>query len=141
MKKIVILTAGAILFGSAAVLAQDTIRTQQRRDTTGIRQTQPQQERQRQDQTDLRKREKDQNPGDRLDQDTKGWTTVNSSDIPAGLRTTLSGSQYSGWENATIYRNDKDNGYRVRIGTQNPKTYYFDKNGKAVTKPNQKPDN
>jgi hypothetical protein len=64
--------------------------------------------------------------------DMKGWTKVNSSDIPASLRQTLSGSQYIGWEKSNVYVSPSGERYSVRIGTTSPKTYYFDKNGKAI---------
>lgn len=139
-KKIIILTTGALLFSSAVLFAQDTTR-QQRQDTSRFgqqQQRQQEQQRQEQDQTDLRKRDQTQQD---MDQDMEGWTAVNKTDTPTGLRTTLSESRYSGWENSTIYRNDRDNGYRVRIGRENPKTYYFDRDGKLVTKPDHKRDN
>ena len=64
----------------------------------------------------------------------KGWTKVESTDVPSNLRTTLNGSQYSGWESGTIYKNEAGD-YQLRTTGSNAKVYYFDKNGKATTKP------
>ena len=69
----------------------------------------------------------------------KGWTKVQSTDVPSNLRTTLNGSQYSGWESGDIYKNESGE-YRLTTGgngtsgSTTGKTYYFDKNGKATTK-------
>ncbi len=69
--------------------------------------------------------------------DMKGWMRVESANIPANLRQTLSNGQYSGWESGTIYRNETGDTYSLRTGTgTSQKTYYFDKNGKATKKPN-----
>jgi hypothetical protein len=74
------------------------------------------------------------------EQDMKGWTKINSSDLPASVRQTLSNSQYSGWESGTVYRNDAGDTYSVKtMGKNNggARTYYFDKNGKITKKPNE----
>lgn len=70
------------------------------------------------------------------DQDMRGWTRIQGNDIPANLRQTLSGEQYTGWEGGTIYRNQAGDTYSYRTSDKNsPKTYYFDKNGKATKRP------
>jgi uncharacterized protein YxeA len=148
MKRIMIVTAGALLFSAATTFAQDTARTQQRpkqdyqkkdqqqqNQTLRKDQTQTQKrdqtQTQKQGQTDVRKR--DQAQTQRNDQEMTGWTRVNNADVPSSLRTTLGDTKYQGWENATVYRNDKDSRYRIKIGNQqNAKTYYFDKSGKAM---------
>jgi len=61
-----------------------------------------------------------------------GMTPVNSSDLPAPLRNTLQQSQYSGWENAKVYRNGS-NQYSLQLGTgKGLKTYTFDEFGQPV---------
>jgi len=61
------------------------------------------------------------------------YTQVQSSDVPASLRTTLGGSNYKGWESGKVYRNNNGEGYYVTTGMgANAKHYYFDKEGKAV---------
>jgi len=79
---------------------------------------------------------------------TKDMKRVNSSDIPASLRTTLQGQEYSGWENATIYHNSTTGEYAYQptgsgstsavsgnSGQKNATWYRFDKNGKRIPDP------
>ncbi|MEJ0029901.1 MAG: hypothetical protein WDO15_05835 [Bacteroidota bacterium] len=113
MKKLILITSCVALFAVASY-AQDTTKTKP-----------------------------SQQQSDQIRKDNmKGWTQVQSTEVPANLRTTLSGTQYSGWEMGTIYKNESGE-YRLNTtsGTSgaagtNGKTYYFDKNGKATTKPN-----
>lgn len=124
MKKIMIMATGALLFAASTTFAQQ--------DTTRRQQSQPrQQQTQPTNPTGIR-------PTD--DNDMQGWSRVNTADIPATLRTTLGDSKYEGWESSTIYRNDRDNTYRIAITDDNNKstTYYFDRNGKATNKPNKR---
>jgi hypothetical protein len=71
-------------------------------------------------------------------QPSKQWraderVVVSSSELPVSLRTTLQGDQYKGWENSTVYRNKSTNEYMVEIRDgSSSKTYYFDKDGKAI---------
>lgn len=106
-----LLAASALVFGATASYAQDTTRTE------------------------YIQKEGEQAREKSKDEPMKGWTKVNSSEIPDGLRATLSGSQYRGWEKATVFRNEVTGRYMVRIGEENPTTYYFDKDGKAVDEP------
>jgi len=117
MKKLILITSCVALF-AATSYAQDTTRTKSRESQS---QQNPQQ-----------KQQSDQMRND----DMKGWTKVQSSEVPEQLRTTLSSSQYTGWESGTIYRDKDGDKYRLTTTGNNPKTYYFDKNGKATTKPN-----
>jgi hypothetical protein len=58
---------------------------------------------------------------------------ITSSEVPVSLRTTLSDKKYTGWEKSTIYRNKATNEYLVEIRDgSDVKTYYFDKDGKAI---------
>ncbi|HYC84634.1 MAG TPA: hypothetical protein VEB86_05400, partial [Chryseosolibacter sp.] len=58
---------------------------------------------------------------------------ITVSEVPPMLRATLSDEQYKGWEKSTIYRNRTTNEFLVEIRDGSEvKTYYFDKNGKAM---------
>jgi len=115
MKKIMLTLAGALFIGVAAVNAQDTTRTQ-----TKSTQTQSQSIRQ---------------PGANPSV-PKGYSMIKSDDLPSSLRTTLQGNEYYGWESGTVYQNRTNNQYLVTVGTgPDAKTYYFDREGKRVTKP------
>ena len=120
MKRIILTLACASIFGVGATLAQDTTKVQNP-------QTPVQQPTQSSDQL-------------RTD-DMKGWTQVQTSDIPSPLRTTLGGTQYNGWDQSgTVYKNANGD-YSLRMGVgATQKSYYFDKNGKAISKPKTKPD-
>lgn len=115
MKKIMLTLAGALFIGVAAVNAQDTTRTKT---------TTPQQESIRQ-------------PGQTANPTVpKGYSMIKSDNLPSSLRTTLQGNEYYGWESGTIYQNRTNNQYLVTTGTgPDSKTYYFDRDGKRVTKP------
>ncbi|HEX8060724.1 MAG TPA: hypothetical protein VF473_07300 [Cyclobacteriaceae bacterium] len=124
MKKLILITSCVALF-AATSYAQDTTRTR--------RQTQTQQEpQQRRESDQSQRRESNQMRND----DMKGWTKVQASDVPEAVRQTLSSSQYTGWESGTIYRDKDGDKYRLTTSGSTPKTYYFDKNGKVTTKPN-----
>jgi hypothetical protein len=57
---------------------------------------------------------------------------VQSSDVPASLRSSLQGSEYSGWEAGKVYHHKTNNEYVVVIGDENAKVYRFDNNGNRV---------
>jgi len=63
----------------------------------------------------------------------KDMVVIPSAEVPASLRSTLQGSQYKGWENGTIYRNQSSDMFMVemRDGDQT-RIYRFDQNGKAI---------
>jgi hypothetical protein len=111
MKTITLVFASALFFGATATFAQDTTKTRT-----------------------------DQQQSNQLNRDDlKGWTRVNTSDVPASLRTTLGGTQYKGWDgtSSTVYTNAAGE-YYLRMGDRNnQKVYYFDKTGKAIAKPNK----
>jgi len=115
MKKITLFFASMLLVGLTAMYAQsqDTTSTQgsKRKSSTEA----PSQDRQ----------------ADQSKNYTKDMTVIQSSDIPANLRTTLQGSTYKGWENGTIYRSKNNDGYAVEIKDGGKtKVYRFDANGK-----------
>lgn len=57
---------------------------------------------------------------------------VQSTDVPASLRSSLQGSEYSGWEAGKVYRHKTNNEFVVVIGDENAKVYRFDGNGNRV---------
>jgi hypothetical protein len=69
-----------------------------------------------------------------------GWTPVNSQNVPDNLRQTLINTPtYNGWETGSIYTNQTNGMYQLRTSdTNNPQTYYFDKDGKVTTAPPHK---
>jgi hypothetical protein len=69
---------------------------------------------------------------------TKDMVQITSRDLPAPVQEALKGSTYKGWESGEIYRSENSDRFMVRIndGTgANPKTYYFDKNGRPIQTP------
>jgi hypothetical protein len=118
MKKLVLLFAGMFMLGIVAVNAQQV-------DTTGVTPSAPSTQQQP---------SATQQPSDQYIQ--KDYETVKSADVPSSLRTTLKGSEYTGWESGSVYRNKTNNGYMVRIGSgDQTKNYYFDKGGKRIQDP------
>jgi uncharacterized protein YdeI (BOF family) len=64
---------------------------------------------------------------------TRDYTQIQSSEVPANLRKTLQGDTYHGWESGKIYRNNNGDGYYLTTGTgTSTQSYYFDRNGKAI---------
>jgi len=58
---------------------------------------------------------------------------VQASDLPQGLRQTLTDSQYKGWESAPIYMNKTTNQYSFSLPNNgNTRTYTFDQTGRPV---------
>ena len=48
---------------------------------------------------------------------SRDYTRIQSSEVPASLRTTLQSDTYKGWESGTIYRHNNGNGYYITTGT------------------------
>lgn len=118
MKKLVLLFAGMFMLGIVAVNAQQV-------DTTGV--TPPAPSTQQQPSAT-------EQPSDQYIQ--KDYEIVKSADVPSSLRATLKGTEYTGWESGSVYRNKTSNGYMVRIGSgDQTKNYYFDKGGKRIQDP------
>lgn len=117
MKKLMLLFAGMFMLGIVAVNAQQV-------DTTGVTPSTP----------STQQPSATPQPSDQYIQ--KDFEIVKSADVPASLRTTLKGSEYTGWESGSVYRNKTSNGYMVRIGSgDQTKNYYFDKSGKRTQDP------
>jgi hypothetical protein len=135
MRKTTLIFSGLMLIGAVTFAQQrDTTKTSQQTDRT-TQQSTDKTKTQTQQSTD--KSQSDQMRNNGAD-DMTGWTRVNTSDVPPSMRQTLGGSQYKGWESGTVYRNQAGDTYSVQTGdktSNNQKTYYFDKNGKATTRP------
>lgn len=122
MKKLMLLFAGMFMLGIVAVNAQQV-------DTTGTRATQQPSATPSATQQPATQQQSDQYI-------QKDYETVKSADVPSSLRTTLKGSEYTGWESGSVYRNKTTNGYMVRVGSgDQTKNYYFDKGGKRIQDP------
>ena len=117
MKSIkVVILAGALVSGAFAVNGQDTAKITPAPVPVEQDQTSPQNQAE-QDQANFK----------------KDMIIIPASEIPASLRGTLQGSQYKGWENGTIYRNQSSDMFMVEMRDGNQtKIYRFDQNGKAV---------
>lgn len=63
---------------------------------------------------------------------TRDMEVIQSSEVPASLRSTLQGSEYSGWEEGKVYRNATTNEYLIVIGDEDAKVYRFDANGSRI---------
>jgi hypothetical protein len=63
---------------------------------------------------------------------TRDMEVIQSSEVPASLRSTLQGSEYSGWEEGKVYRNSTTNEYLIVIGDEDAKVYRFDANGSRI---------
>ena len=116
MKPVKLILSSALLIASIAAYSQDT---------TGVTTPPAPVE---QDQT---------SPQNQVEQDQanfkKDMIIIPATEVPASLRGTLQGTQYKGWENGTIYRNQSSDMFMVEVREGNQtKTYRFDKNGKAV---------
>jgi hypothetical protein len=58
---------------------------------------------------------------------------ITTNELPSALLISLGDPKYRGWENSTVYRNRKNNQYMIEIRDgSDTRTYYFDKDGKAV---------
>jgi hypothetical protein len=63
---------------------------------------------------------------------TRDMESIQSSEVPASLRSTLQGSEYSGWEEGKVYRNATTNEYLIVIGEDDAKVFRFDANGNKI---------
>jgi hypothetical protein len=112
MKKVILTLTGMLMFGVMCVNAQ----------TDSVNQTTPE-------------HPSMQQPSQESTQYSAGQRVrVPASQVPTSLRQTLKGSQYSGWENSTIYLDKSTNEYSLdMMDNNNLKTYRFDQNGKAIS--------
>lgn len=123
------LTAAGLLVGIAVVSAQTpTYDTARRQPSQSVR---PQSTQPTQKQPSTAQPSRSQSSQESNYQ--RDMTKMQSSDIPASLRSTLQGAEYKGWENGTFYRNKSNDGYLLEVNDgSNVKTYRFDKNGKHL---------
>src|SRR5687767_5515352 len=63
---------------------------------------------------------------------TRDMEVIQSTDVPASLRSSLQGTEYSGWEEGKVYRNSTTNEYLIVIGDEDAKVYRFDANGTRI---------
>ncbi|HEY9047169.1 MAG TPA: hypothetical protein VIN08_14790 [Ohtaekwangia sp.] len=118
MKKVMLFFAGVFMIGIAAVSAQDSTRTQPATQPSVTEPTTPSQ------------------PSQSDQYIQKDYIMIKSNEVPSSLRTTLKGSEYTGWESGQVYRNKTNNGYLIRVGAgDDTKNYYFDRSGKRITDP------
>ena len=117
MKKLVLILAGALCLGAAAVQAQDQ---QPAKDSTAIQAPQP--------------------PSEPADATTpayrKDMTQIQATDVPAGLKSTLDRPQFKGWETGSVYSNADKSVFIVEIKDETEgriKAYRFDADGKPIT--------
>jgi hypothetical protein len=107
MKKTILTLAASLFIGAAAVMAQDTTRTEPQRDQ------QTQQDRYR----------------------TEGMVEVQVADLPEAVSQTLKDAKYSGWEEGKVYLDPESGEYLIEIEKdgQASQQFRFDRNGTDVT--------
>lgn len=107
MKKTILTLTASLLFGAAAVFAQDTTRTDQQRDQK------TQQDRYR----------------------TEGMVEVQEADLPEAVVTTLEGSQYEGWRDGKVYLDPESGEYIVVLekSGEASREFRLDRSGTDVT--------
>jgi hypothetical protein len=111
MKKIMLTLAGALFLTAGAVYAQDT--TQRTDPSQRPGQEEPLQQPQDQYRSDL--------------------APIPADQVPDALRKTLEGSEYKGWENATLYQNKNTKEYQLEMMQGDvPRIYRFDQNGQPI---------
>jgi hypothetical protein len=147
MKKLILLTISVTMFGVASYAQQDTTRLnkpvspqpvlpQPAQPTQPVQQVPPP--------ANPQPSVVPMQPSQQINNQTTlpGWTPVTSPNVPDNLRQTLSNTpQYNGWENGSIYTNPTNDTYQLQlksndVNSPNPQVYYFDKDGKLTTKPN-----
>ena len=110
MKKIVLLFVGVLFVGIAGMFAQEQDTTSMKGERQGVATL--------------------SEPSNNY---TKDMVQIQSTDIPASMRSKLQGSRYKGWENATFYRAQNYEGYVVEMKDGDKiKTFRFDANGKPI---------
>lgn len=118
MKKITLFFASALFLGATTLYAQS-------QDSTST------QDRNSKSQSSSSSSSSSSSQGDQSQNYTKDMSKIQSSDIPANLRTTLQGTQYKGWEKGTIYRSKNNDGYAIEMKDGNKtKSFRFDADGK-----------
>jgi hypothetical protein len=116
MKNVKLILASTLVIAAFAANAQDTTKLVPPPPPVQQDQTAPQNQTQK-DQANFK----------------KDMIVIPSAQVPASLRSTLQGSQYKGWENGVIYRNQSSDMFMVEMRDGNQtKVYRFDQNGKAI---------
>ena len=128
MKKILLTVAGSMFIALAAVHAQE------RSDTTKTDQPSSEYRTESGTQGETTTVEGKSGTQGQMNWREEDREVVSREDLPDVMITTLEGDQYAGWEASTIYRNRTSNDYMLVIDDNGEvKTYYFDKDGRAVT--------
>lgn len=112
MKKVILIIAGALCLGAAAVQAQDPTQ-QPTKDTTSIQPSTPQAE-----------------PAYRKD-----MVKIQATEVPDALKTSLERPQFKGWENGEVFTNTDKTVFIVEIKDEvenRIKVYRFDAEGKPI---------
>jgi hypothetical protein len=116
MKRVKLILASSMVIAAFAANAQDTTKLAPPHPTVQQDQTAPKNQTQK-DQANFK----------------KDMIVIPPAEVPASLRSTLQGSQYKGWENGTIYRNQSSDMFMVEMRDGNQtRIYRFDQNGKAI---------
>ncbi len=117
MKKIILILAGSLCLGIATVQAQDP--SQPAKDSSTIEQPQP---------------SSDAVPA--APAYRKDMVQIQTTEIPAGLKSTLERPQFKGWESGVVYSNADKSVFIVEIKDDvegRVKAYRFDADGKPIT--------
>jgi len=133
MKKIIMITACALLLAVTATYAQ-TDTTGTRRSTTSP--TVSPQPNPAQQQQPAPTPAPTPPPGQNYQKD---MTRIQATDVPTGMRQTLQDPAYKGWENSSIYKSNNNDGYLLQMNNSagQIQTYRFDADGKLVPTPKQ----
>lgn len=121
MKKLVLILAGALCLSVAAVQAQDPSQ-QPTKDSTSIAPSQP-------------TPPSPTTPDASTPAYRKDMTQVQTTDVPEGLKQTLSRPQFKGWETGGVYSNADNTVYIVEVKDEvegRMKAYRFDPTGKPI---------
>ena len=116
MRPLKLILASSVMIAALAANAQDTTKLSGPPPPVQQDQTAPQNQAQK-DQANFK----------------KDMIVIPSAQVPASLRSTLQASQYKGWENGTIYRNQSSDMFMIEMRDGNQtRIYRFDQNGKAI---------
>src|SRR5882757_2367981 len=131
MKKIMLIAAAVLFIGAAASAQDPTMDTTKNPGRSTQENPKKSSEQIKQDKTT---HDANKPAEDRMDAESRhqGQTLVRPSEIPAALRQSLQGSDYSGWESGRVYRT-KNGEYLVEIKKNGmTRSHRFDANGQPI---------
>lgn len=129
MKKILLTVAGSMFIALAAVNAQERSDTTKSKDPSSEYRKSSESGTQAETGT-LEGKSGTQGQMNWRDEDRE---SITREDLPEDLVSTLEAEQYKGWESATIYRHKTSSEYMLVLQENGEvKTFYFDKEGKAL---------